>query len=70
MPADYDKLFRPTEDTEPPEDDSAQSYFGAGDSYPPPAKPNGEMPPPIDWSQPFASAPAKPAPVEPPPPPP
>ncbi|MCV7148760.1 MinD/ParA family ATP-binding protein [Mycobacterium riyadhense] len=70
MPADYDKLFRPAEGTGPPED--AQSDFDADYSYPPPAKPNGEMPPPIDWSQPFPPAAVKPptSPVEPPPAPP
>ncbi|WP_445928337.1 ESX-1 associated ATP-binding protein EpsI N-terminal domain-containing protein, partial [Mycobacterium persicum] len=61
MPADYDKLFRPAEGSEPPEEENTESYFDASSPYPPPAKPNGDTPAtPIDWSQPFAPAAATP----------
>ncbi|WP_099184440.1 MinD/ParA family ATP-binding protein [Mycobacterium kansasii] len=73
MPADYDKLFRPAEGSEPPEEESTESYFDASSPYPPPTKPNGDTPAtPIDWSQPFppAAATSPPPSVETPPPPP
>ncbi|WP_425293739.1 ESX-1 associated ATP-binding protein EpsI N-terminal domain-containing protein, partial [Mycobacterium attenuatum] len=68
MPADYDKLFRPAEGSEPPDEDDTETYFDVASPYPPPAKPNGESAAtPIDWSQQFSAA-APPASVEAPPP--
>lgn len=52
MAADYDKLFRPHEGMEAPDDMAAQPFFDPSASFPPaPAsanlpKPNGQTPPP------------------------
>lgn len=51
MAADYDKLFRPHEGMEAPDDMAAQPFFDPSASFPPaPAsanlpKPNGQTPP-------------------------
>lgn len=65
MAADYDKLFRPHEGMEAPDDMAAQPFFDPSASFPPaPAsanlpKPNGQTPPPTsdDLSERFVSAP-------------
>lgn len=77
MAADYDKLFRPHEGMEAPDDMAAQPFFDPSASFPPaPAsanlpKPNGQTPPPTsdDLSERFVSAPPPPPPPSPPPPP-
>lgn len=69
MAADYDKLFRPHEGMEAPDDMAAQPFFDPSASFPPaPAsanlpKPNGQTPPPTsdDLSERFVSAPWPPA---------
>ncbi|WP_412177060.1 ESX-1 associated ATP-binding protein EpsI N-terminal domain-containing protein, partial [Mycobacterium tuberculosis] len=69
MAADYDKLFRPHEGMEAPDDMAAQPFFDPSASFPPaPAsanlpKPNGQTPPPTsdDLSERFVSAPPPPA---------
>ncbi|ORW00478.1 hypothetical protein AWC15_08335 [Mycobacterium lacus] len=74
MPADYDKLFRPADATEPADDETYQPDFDATASYPPPpaptssSEPNGEAPAPaaIDWSQQFPQATPPPVSLEPP----
>ncbi|MCN4230388.1 ESX-1 associated ATP-binding protein EpsI N-terminal domain-containing protein, partial [Mycobacterium tuberculosis] len=76
MAADYDKLFRPHEGMEAPDDMAAQPFFDPSASFPPaPAsanlpKPNGQTPPPTsdDLSERFVSAPPPPPPSPPPPP--
>ncbi|WP_234826702.1 ESX-1 associated ATP-binding protein EpsI N-terminal domain-containing protein, partial [Mycobacterium tuberculosis] len=63
MAADYDKLFRPHEGMEAPDDMAAQPFFDPSASFPPaPAsanlpKPNGQTPPPTsdDLSERFVS---------------
>lgn len=68
MAADYDKLFRPHEGMEAPDDMAAQPFFDPSASFPPaPAsanlpKPNGQTPPPTsdDLSERFVSAPPPP----------
>ncbi|OSC35509.1 hypothetical protein B8W66_23400, partial [Mycobacterium decipiens] len=63
MAADYDRLFRPHEGTEAPDEAAAQPFFDAAASFPPPPapanppKPNGQTPPPTpaDLSEPFLS---------------
>ncbi len=65
MPADYDKLFRPTDATEPAEDDVGQSSFDPNASNPPKGNGVASAAPPIDWSQPIRSAPVS-SPVAPP----
>ncbi|KBH05083.1 ESX-1 secretion-associated protein EspI [Mycobacterium tuberculosis variant africanum MAL010123] len=75
MAADYDKLFRPHEGMEAPDDMAAQPFFDPSASFPPaPAsanlpKPNGQTPPPTsdDLSERFVSAPPPPPPPPPPP---
>uniref|UniRef100_UPI003F76CFEE ESX-1 associated ATP-binding protein EpsI N-terminal domain-containing protein n=1 Tax=Mycobacterium tuberculosis TaxID=1773 RepID=UPI003F76CFEE len=70
MAADYDKLFRPHEGMEAPDDMAAQPFFDPSASFPPaPAsanlpKPNGQTPPPTsdDLSERFVSAPPPPPP--------
>lgn len=67
MAADYDKLFRPHEGMEAPDDMAAQPFFDPSASFPPaPAsanlpKPNGQTPPPTsdDLSERFVSAPPR-----------
>ncbi|MCN4354635.1 hypothetical protein, partial [Mycobacterium tuberculosis] len=58
MAADYDKLFRPHEGMEAPDDMAAQPFFDPSASFPPaPAsanlpKPNGQTPPPTSDDRP------------------
>lgn len=67
MAADYDKLFRPHEGMEAPDDMAAQPFFDPSASFPPaPAsanlpKPNGQTPPPTsdDLSERFVSDPGR-----------
>lgn len=75
MPADYGKLFRPVEGTEPPVDETAHTYFDANTSYPPsptptsPPEPNAVATPSTsDGAQQFAPAPLEPPPAPPKPP--
>lgn len=73
MAADYDKLFRPHEGMEAPDDMAAQPFFDPSASFPPaPAsanlpKPNGQTPPPTsdDLSERFVSDPNRPHPNHP-----
>lgn len=60
MPADYDKLFRPAENSDSPDDDAGQTFFDPNASFASPPIGNGEpagngdAAPAIDWSQPIS----------------